>query len=182
MNRAEIDTTLTPGDHCRFCPAKLVCPVLTAVFGASVKADAAALTNLSSVTLALDYSLIDAAKHYWRSVEAEMFRRLNKGEVVSAGDIKNTFKLVPQKANRVFKPEAAAAAEKLFTVEELYDTKLKSPAQLDKLGNKGKEFTKEYAFTPMNGLTVAAGDDPRVGVKIAPAAEVFAAFAQQVPE
>ncbi len=177
MNRAEIDTTLTPGDHCRFCPAKIVCPVLTAIFGASVKADASALVNLSDTTLALDYSLIDASKHYWKAVEAEVFRRLNRGDVVSAGETKNTFKLVPQKANRVFSPEAVEEAKKLFTQEELFVMKMATPAQIDKLGTKGKKFTKEFAYTPYTGLTVAPADDPRVGVKIASAQETYAQIA-----
>lgn len=178
MNRAEVDVTLTPGDHCRFCPAKIVCPVLTAIFGASVRADASALVNLSSTTLALDYSLIDASKHYWKAVEVEVFRRLSNGEVVSGGDTKNTFKLVPQKANRVLTTEGQAEAKKLFTPDELFVTKMATPAQLDKLGAKGKKFTREYSYTPQTGLTVASADDPRVGVKVAPSSELFSSYAE----
>jgi Protein of unknown function (DUF2800) len=176
MNRAEIDTTLTPGDHCRFCPAKLACPLLTSIFGASITADASALVNFSSASLARDYSLLDASKHYWNAVEREVLRRLNRGEPVTDGTTERTFKLVPKRANRVLTTEGEAKAAEVFTHEELFVTEMKSPAQLDKLGNKGKEFTKEYAYTPQTGLTVAPADDPRVGVKVTPPQEAFAAY------
>lgn len=179
MLRAEVDTTLTPGDWCRFCPAKLACPLLTSIFGASVTADASALVNFSSATLARDYSLVDAVKHYWRAVEAEVLRRLNKGLPVTDGTDGCTFKLVPKKANRVLTTEGMAKAAEVFTPEELYVTEMKSPAQLDKLGNKGKEFCKEYAFTPQTGVTVAPLSDSRVGIKITPPSEEFAAFVEE---
>lgn len=178
MRRAELDTTLTPGDHCRFCPAKLACPVLTSIFGASVTADASALVNFSSASLARDYRLIDAVKHYWKAVEAETYRRLSHGQEVTDGTMAGSFKLVPKKANRVLTTEGVELAKTTFTPEELYETEMKSPAQLDKLGPKGKAFTKEYAYTPQTGLTVAPGDDPRVGVKISKPEETFAHIAQ----
>lgn len=176
MARAELDTTLTPGDWCRFCPAKLACPLLTSIFGASITADATALINFSNASLARDYSLLDASKHYWNAVEREVLRRLQRGEDITDGTEEHTFKLVPKKANRVLTTEGEAEAKKRFTKEELYETKLKSPAQLDKLGTAGKEFTKEFAYTPQTGLTVAPASDERAGVKITPASEAFAAY------
>jgi len=173
MARAEVDTTLVPGDWCRFCPAKLACPLLTSIFGASITADATALNHFSAATLARDYSLLDAAKHYWKAVETEVYRRLSQGEAVTDGTPGRTYKLVPKKANRVFTAEGVEEAKKLFTPEELYVTEMKSPAQLVKLGDKGKEFVKEYAYTPMTGTTVAVSTDPRVGVKVVPPTEAF---------
>lgn len=178
MARAELDTTLTPGDWCRFCPAKLACPLLTSIFGASITADATKLNHFSAAALARDYSLLDASKHYWKAVETEVYRRLSKGEEVSDGSAERTFKLVPKKANRVLTKEGVEEAKSRFTAEELYVVEMKSPAQLVKLGNKGKEFVKEYAYTPQTGLTVAPLGDERVGVKIAKAAETFAHIAE----
>lgn len=167
MNRAEVDVTLTPGDHCRFCPAKLVCPVLTGLFGAATQADASALVNFSDASLARNYTLVDAVKHYIKALEAETYRRLSIGNEVPG------FKLVPKKANRVFTTEGAAKVFEQFG-EDAYDRSLKSPAQIEKMGNSGKEFCKEYAYTPMTGTTIAPMDDPRIGVKILSAKEAFA--------
>lgn len=194
MRRAELDTTLTPGDHCRFCPAKLACPVLTSIFGASITADASALVNFSSASLARDYRLMDASKHYWKAVEAEVYRRLSHGQDVTDGTTAGSFKLVPKKANRVLSDEGVAILEGKavdddglpipvpFDDDELYDRSMKSPAQLDKLGPRGKEFTKRYSYTPQTGLTVAPADDARVGVKILPPSETFAHIAAQAAE
>jgi Protein of unknown function (DUF2800) len=180
MARAELDTTLTPGDWCRFCPAKLACPILTSIFGASITADASALVSISSAGLARDYSLLDASKHYWKAVETEVLRRLSKGDDVTDGTPERTYKLVPKKANRVLTKDGVAEAQIRFTPEELFVTEMKSPAQLDKLGDKGKTFTKEYAYTPQTGLTVAVSTDNRVGVKISKAADTFAHIAAAV--
>jgi hypothetical protein len=178
MARAELDTTLTPGDWCRFCPAKLACPLLTSIFGASITADASVLNHFSSGALARDYSLLDASKHYWKAVETEVYRRLSKGDEVTDGTPERTFKLVPKKANRVLTKEGVAEAQIRFTPEELFVTEMKSPAQLVKLGDKGKLFVKEFAYTPQTGLTVAPLGDERVGVKIAKASETFAHIAE----
>lgn len=177
MRRAEIDLTLTPGDWCRFCPAKLACPVLTGLFGAAITADAAALTNFSDDALARNYKLTDAVKHYIKALEAEALRRLMAGKTVSDGTPEGTFKLVPKKANRVLTAEGVAEAKARFG-DEAYTRDLKSPAQLDKLGSAGKAFTKEFAYTPQTGLTIAPSDDERIGVKIATASETFAHIAE----
>ncbi len=177
MARAELDTTLVPGDWCRFCPAKLACPLLTSIFGASITADASKLNHFSSAALARDYSLLDASKHYWKAVETEVYRRLSKGDDVTDGSPERTYKLVPKKANRVFTKEGVMEAQLRFTEAELFTREMKSPAQLVKLGDKGKEFVREYAYTPQTGLTVAPLGDERVGVKISKAADTFAHIA-----
>lgn len=172
MRRAEIDTTLTPGDHCRFCPAKLACPVLAALFGASVTADASILPNYSNDTLSRNFKLTAAVKHYIKALEDEVYRRLSHGQEVPE------FKLVPKKANRVFTSEGVALAKEKFGADA-YETELKSPAKLAKLGSEAKKFVAEYAYTPQTGLTVAPFDDDRIGVKIQAPAEAFAHIAAQ---
>ena len=175
MRRAEIDTTLTPGDHCRFCPAKLACPVLTALFGASVTADASILPNFSNDALSRNFKLTAAVKHYIKALEDEVYRRLSHGQEVPE------FKLVPKKANRVFTSEGATLVKDEFGADAI-ETKLKTPAQIEKLGAAGKKFVREHAYTPQTGLTVAPLDDDRVGVKIQPPAEAFAHIAAQAAE
>ncbi len=171
MARAELDVTLVPGEWCRFCPAKLACPLLTALFGASAKADAADLQNYSSNTLAQNFALVAAVKHYLKALEEQVFKRLSCGEPIEG------FKLVNKKANRVFSPEGIVAAKTMFGEEAFTAPTLKSPAQIDAIGAAGKKFTKEYAYSPQTGLTVAPADDPRVGVNVRSGEEAFAAYA-----
>lgn len=171
MSRAEIDVTLAPGDWCRFCPAKLACPLLTSLFGASIAADATVVPNFSNEGLARNYALVDAVKHYLKALEAEVYRRMSHGEKVPG------YKLVPKKANRVFTPEALTLLPQKFSDDDIYEKKLKTPAQLEKLGNTGKQFVREFAYTPMTGLTVAGEDDSRAGVKMETVEQKFAHIA-----
>lgn len=168
MVRAEIDLTLEPGEWCRFCPAKIACPLLTALFEASIKADASVLPSVSNAALSRSLKFIAPVKHYLKALEDETYRRMHLGGIIPG------FKLVPKKANRVLTTDGVEEAKKQFPIEDLYVTKMKTPAQIALIGPAGKAFVKEYAYTPQTGLTVAPEDDDRVGVKIATPAETFA--------
>lgn len=190
MNRAEISHTLTPGDWCRFCPAKIACPLLVGLFGASVSADASALANYSNDGLARNYQLVAAVKHYIKALEGEVYARLNRGEEVSDGTKDGTFILTYKRANRVLSPDGVKVLELCaapppgydppFKPEEVYTKpEIKSPAQIDELGPRGKEFTKEYAYTPQTGLTVVPASSNKVAVKVKKVAEIFSDYAQK---
>jgi hypothetical protein len=170
MTRAELDLTLTPGDWCRFCPAKLGCPLLTALFGASAKADASVLTNFSSQSLARNYALVAAVKHYIKALEEQVLKRLMHGEAIDG------YKLVNKKANRVFSAEGIETMKTDFGPDAYTKPELKSPAEIDKIGAKGKKFTKGYAYSPQTGLTVAPLDDPRIGVNVRSGETAFQAY------
>ncbi len=45
---------------------------------------------------------------------------------------------------------------------------------IDALGPDGKKITREWAYTPESGYTVALEDDKRPGVKVQTTTEVFA--------
>jgi hypothetical protein len=167
MTRAELDLTLTPGDWCRFCPAKLACPLLTALFGASAKADASVLSNLSPGSLAGNYALVAAVKHYIKALEEQVLKKLMHGEEIEG------YKLVNKKSNRVFSTEGAATMKIDFGPDAFTPPELKTPAQLDKLGAKAKQFTKKWAYSPQTGQTVAPVDDPRPAINVRSGEEAF---------
>ncbi len=177
MARAELDLTLTPGDWCRFCPAKLACPLISALFGASVKADASVLVNFSSATLARNYQLVAAVKHYIKALEEEVYKRLSRGDDQIEG-----FKLVNKKSNRVFNPAGIEKMKTDFGPDAFTAPELKTPAELDKLGAKAKQFTKQWAYSPQTGTTVAPLDDPRPAIKVRHGDEAFAAYAPLTEE
>jgi len=169
----ELDLTLTPGDWCRFCPAKLACPLLTALFGASVKADASVLSNMSSGTLARNYALVAAVKHYIKALEELVLKRLMHGDEIEG------YKLVNKKANRVFSEEGVVEAKITFGPEAYTAPKLKTPAEIDKIGAAGKKFTKQWAYSPQTGQTVAPTDDPRPAINVRSGQEAFASYQPQ---
>lgn len=173
MQRAEIDTDLDPGKWCRFCPAKLFCPMLTAVYGAAAKADPNVLPNFGQKRIALEYAQRDAVKFYIKALEDEVYRRNMTGTSVPGT------KLVLKKANRVWNGEAEALAKARFGEKAYTTPELKSPAEFDRLGADGKKFTAEHAYMPQTGLTVAYENDPKPAVKVEKAADIFKHLIEQ---
>jgi len=168
MIRAEVDSHLDAGDHCRFCPAKIVCPLLTSVFRAMATHDPKEEIKTTDQSLGQLYKLIPAAKHFQKALEGEVFRRLTSGLEVAYT------KLVYKKANRIYKPGAEAVMKENFAADAFTKPELKSPAEIEKLGNGAKVLIKEWAYTPESGLTVALESDKRVGVKVQSTADTFA--------
>lgn len=170
MHMAELEGgDLDAGNWCRFCPAKLVCPLLKNLFAAAMTTNPKEVVELSNASLGREYGYIPAVKYYLKALEEETFARLNRG-----GEVPGT-KLVPKKANRVFKPEALTLAREKFGDDAFSKPEMKSPSEIDKLGATGKSFTREYAYTPQTGLTVAGDDDNRPAVKVQTSQEAFGA-------
>lgn len=175
------DDALSAGDWCRFCPAKLVCPLLTGLFKAAAMYDPKAVVNVSDDAMGLAYDKIQAVKFYLKALEEEAFRRLSHGAKLPL------VKLVNKKANRIFKETCTVQVEGKDTEVPLLDEvkrrfganaftapELKSPAELSKVPG-AKEFVEEYAYMPVTGLTVAREDDRRTGIVVAKAEVRFAA-------
>lgn len=168
MRIAELEHgDLDAGEWCRFCPAKLVCPLMTQLFGAAMTINPKQIVELTDASLGRSYNYIQAVKYYVKALEAEIYNRLNRGGKVDG------CKLVPKRANRVFKSEAPSLLKEKFGDDAFTAPEMKTPAEIDKLGATGKAFTKEYAYTPQTGLTVAAADDSRIGVKVQTSKEAF---------
>jgi hypothetical protein len=160
MALTEVDDTLTPGEWCRFCPAKLVCPMMTALFGAAAKANPQAATNMTDDRLGAEYKQIDAVKFYIMAVEQEALRRRMEGHSVPGT------KLVLKKANRVWKPGAPKLLVQKLGDNAMTKPEIKSPAEISKLGKDAKALVAEYAYTPETGYTLARPGDQRLEVKV----------------
>lgn len=165
-----VDPDLVAGDHCRFCPAKLVCPLLTGLFGVAMKTDPKTVVTYSDDAADRNYKMLAGVKFYIKAVEADMLARLNLGR-----DMSNA-KLVHQKGNRVYKDGAEAVLKVQLAGDELYEKpSFKSPAQIESLGAKAKKLIHEWAYTPQTGLTVAPMSDKRAAVKVKTTDEKFGA-------
>lgn len=176
MNRAELDSTLDAGPWCRFCPAKLVCPLMTSLFGAACKANPKDLVNYTDASVGRSYQYLQAVKFYIKALEEDVLRRLQNGTDVPG------VKLVNKKANRVWKDGSQAIFEARFGKDVFTEPSFKSPAEIDKLGDAAKQLVREWAYTPNTGVTVALADDPRIAVKVEKPSQTFAAAAAKVVE
>lgn len=165
MDGAELDA----GSWCRFCPAKLICPMMASLFGAACTSNPKAIVPLTDASLGRSFQYKDAVKFYLKALEEEVFRRMNMGGVVPG------CKLVPKKANRVFKPEAPEVFKDKFGDDCMTKPELKTPAEMERLGAEAKALVREYAYTPQTGLTVATDDDKRVAVKVETTEQAFGA-------
>ena len=82
-------------------------------------------------------------------------------------------KLVNKKADRVWKAEAPEIFKSRFGADAMTVPELKTPAQMERIGDAAKKMVHEYAYTPQSGYTVAGIDDKRPGVTIQSVTEVF---------
>jgi len=167
MHATEYDQTLDVGEWCRFCPAKLVCPMLTSLFQAAALANAKHLPDTSDEALGRSFTLAAGVKHYVKALETEAYNRAMRGKTIPGG------KLVHKKANRVWKDGAVEQAKQRFGDDAWNPPEIKTPAQLEKLP-AAKEWVKEFAFTPTSGLTFVLETATGQAVQVTAPADRFA--------
>lgn len=166
MEQASEDTEhLSAGEHCRFCPAILDCPLVKAMFDElATDKEVADMTN-DEIGEALEKAPV--VKMYVNRLSDEAFRRMNiLGETVPGQ------KLVAKRSDRVWKEDAEDALVKVFG-DEVYERKLKSPASVEKELPGGADLVKEYAYKPETGLTIAPVADRRSAQKAKKPAETY---------
>jgi hypothetical protein len=172
MHKAMHSHDLKPGEWCRFCPAKLICPVLTGLFRAAATIDPEALGGMSDADLDRDYALIEAVQMRLRAIKNEVFSRLSHGREFTEA------KLVPKQADRVFRGGAEDVLVEKLGADNIYTKpRLKSPAEIEKLTG-GKALVKELAYTPDTGLTVVPTSNKRHAVVVKPITEKFKRFTE----
>jgi hypothetical protein len=151
------DAPLATGDHCRWCAAKSVCPLVN---GAVARADRAALKTINVDDLAAALDRIELVKGWIKDAEELAQTLLENGTDVPG------YKLVAKRATRQWASEAAALTaltETGCSAQEL--TELKSPAQVEKVLKKRKIAMPEGLITAVSsGNTLASADDPRPAV------------------
>lgn len=162
-----------PGDaQCKYCPARLVCPELRSVVDgvkeASHAGPVAINTTMADEDLGRYMRSEKAIKAFYKALNDEVFRRLNKGTPVEG------FKLVDKLGDRVWKDGAVDALTASLPGAPLYtDPAFRSPAQVSGISSTAKAMVAKWAFKPHKGLTVAPAGDTRPAVRRDPS-EVFA--------
>lgn len=164
------DALLSAGDHCRWCPAKLICPELStkALETAEVQLQKNTLLvpPLAKIDLVDRYDLgelLSAAERLevWiKALRENAFARLRKGDCVEG------YKLVEKRPTRRWLnlDLALTEAKKLFGEKATDPPTLKSPAQFEKAlkGDlKAAKFLEASTVTVSSGLAMVSAKDKR---------------------
>lgn len=155
------------GKWCQFCNAKMICPATRTKMNEIAKADfqapmeAKVLKTPDKLTpqeLRIILDNADLIENYIKEVREYAYILLERGGTVEG------YKLVKGgKAHRQWSDEnlAASMLELEFGEDEIYSTKLKSPAQIEKLSKSAKEIVSLYAIRPKSKLVLAKENDVR---------------------
>ena len=146
------------GDHCRWCAAKPICPVMTGAVDRAVqlKLDAIDVDKIGAYLHNAD--LLEAWIKDLRSLAEEM---MQKGKPISG------WKMVPKRATRswVKEEDAKVALLKHLKESEVIETKLVSPAAAEKLLKSQKiKLPDGLTVAISSGNTIAPVSDPRPAV------------------
>ncbi len=142
--------TLRAGEHCRWCPAKVICPEVT---GAAQRAVVAQLLTLNPAAVGEQLVQAQVLKVYIEDLEKLAFKMLDEGLQVPG------WKMVPKQARRQWADESKAKKALLAAgLTESDVMELRSPAQVEK---KLKPLPEGLAVSVSSGNTIAPEADPR---------------------
>jgi len=155
------DAPLAAGDHCRWCAAKPVCPVMTGAVDRIRKE-------------ALDIMPVDQIAHYLDQVPMlenfiKELQQLAHG-LIEEGKAIPGWKLVNKRATRQWNKPDMEVAQHLIELgvspdETMTEPKIISPAAAEKLLKKAKkDLPSDLVVAVSSGSTLAPEDDPRQSV------------------
>jgi aldehyde:ferredoxin oxidoreductase len=153
------DAPLKNGDHCRWCSAKPVCPVMTGAVdrAVAIKMDAIDVDKIGAYLHNAD--LLEAWIKDLRTLAEEMMK---KGKPVKG------WKMVPKRATRSWVKEEDVVHwldGKGLEPKDIYSKELLSPAQMEKVLKKRKlALPDDLVVAVSSGTTIAPESDPRPAV------------------
>jgi len=156
---------LKTGDWCKFCKASGICPKLRdeAVDAANAEFDGAP-TDLTPEQFGAILERADLIETWVKAVRAHAHSMLDRGEPVPG------WKLVQKRAIRKWAVDENTLAPMLavdfdLAKDDLFVSKLKSPAQIEKLLDKAdKKKIAAFVSAVSSGTTMARESDPRAAV------------------
>jgi hypothetical protein len=154
----EPDAPLAHGDHCRWCAAKPICPVMT---GAVDRAVTTQIKGLDVEMIGKYLANADLLEDWIKDLRALATQILEQSVAVPG------YKLVAKRATRQWVDEATAYEwlTQNFPEAEVVETSVISPAKTDKLLKKAKLTLPEgLVVSVSSGSTLASEDDPRPAV------------------
>lgn len=144
------------GDHCRWCAAKPVCPLMTGAVERALQKQVQEL-NVEELGAALDK--VDVLEQWISDLRALALQVMESGGSVPG------HKLVAKRATRKWRDEDEARKALLSQLpeDEVMETKLISPAQAEKKIKKVKGLLPD-TISVSSGCTLASESDPRPAV------------------
>jgi hypothetical protein len=152
------DAPLRVGDHCRWCAAKPICPLMT---GAVDRALQQQIKELNASQLGEMLQRADVLEEWIRDLRGLALQVLESGNPVPG------FKLVQKRATRKWADEETAkvALTALLPITEVTETSLISPAQAEKkLKKLNLGLPDGQVVSVSSGTTLAPESDPRPAV------------------
>jgi hypothetical protein len=152
------DAPLKNGDHCRWCNAKPVCPIMT---GAVDRAVAIKMDKIDVDKIGAYLHNADLLESWIKDLRALAEEMMKKGKPVKG------WKMVPKRATRswVKEEDAKAALLQHLKESEVIETKLVSPAAAEKLLKAQKlKLPDGLTVAISSGNTIAPESDPRPAV------------------
>lgn len=152
------DAPLAMGDHCKWCAAKPLCPLMTGQLDRVAKTSLDALDGWQIGELLIKADILE---EWVKDLRALAFRKAETGQGVPG------FKLVAKRATRSWVDEGKAKAELLkhLPESEVMESSLVSPAQAEKKLKKLKLALPEDSVVALSsGNTLVPESDPRPAV------------------
>jgi hypothetical protein len=151
------DAPLASGDHCKWCAAKPVCPLMTGAVDRIVKAK---LDALPAEQIAHYLEQIPVVESFLKDLQQLAYRMIEDGKAVPG------WKLVPKRAIRKWSDASKASIwiEKQG-IDSLEEPKTISPAAAEKaLKAKKISLPDDLVVAVSSGSTLAPESDPRPAV------------------
>lgn len=155
---AKPDAPLKIGDHCRWCAAKPICPLMT---GAADRALQTQIKELDAEALGRMLERATVLEDWISDLRALAMQVLESGNPVPG------YKLVQKRATRQWRDEEQAKQVLLTHLgqEDVMESKLVSPAQAEKKLKKLKlPLPDDLVVSVSTGNTLAPENDPRPAV------------------
>lgn len=147
------DAPIVEGSHCRFCPAKAICPEKN---GAAERAVVMSIKDLNPQQLGKAMTLAANLEDWAADVRKLVQQALEKNVAVPG------WKLVNKRAHRVWTNEQDALSALETIAPGLQFMEVISPAQAEKLLKKEKlKLPEGLTSSVSSGLTIAEESDPR---------------------
>lgn len=154
------DAPLAAGSHCQFCKAAGVCPALRGNALTVAQDEFGAVRTINDLTpeeVGAYMDRIPLVEEWIKSIRRHAHSMLETGATVPG------FKLVEKRPTRRWTTEEALldwASSEGLDDDEIYEKKIKSPAQIEKVVGK-KNLPSDLIMSVSTGLTMAADTDNR---------------------
>jgi len=153
------DAPLKNGDHCRWCSAKPVCPVMT---GAVDRAVAIKMDKIDVDKIGAYLHNADLLEDWIKDLRSLAEEMMKKGKPVKG------WKMVPKRATRQWAKTDDVVHwldGKGLEPKDIYSKELLSPAQMEKVLKKRKlALPDDLVVAVSSGTTIAPESDPRPAV------------------